>query len=226
MIKFAVQAPVSKWLDAARAIVGRFLAQADDDGVSIIAGAEDVPSRVVDNLVVMAFGLIVYQSFGENLGVKLPDPDFQAAIAYQCEDFLEGEAGAKDVFDQFLESLSACAQEGTLREGIHYAGIDGEIALHVQTAYGVYLRERKKMGLEDATNGLRALRRVIREKIERGGYLKRNDARVKLAESIRRCIRIKIDEIPTGLDVEPFPVENEKSWGFSTELDGVDGDGK
>ncbi len=223
MIQFAVQAPVTEWLDAARSITNRFLAQADDDGKSIVKGAEDVPTRVVDNLVVMGFGLIVYQRFAESLGVLLPDPDFQAAIAYQCDDFLEGEAGAKDVFDQFLESLSACAQEGTLREGVHYAGIDGEIALHVQTAYGVYLRERKKMGLEDATNGLRALRRVIREKIERGSYIKRNDARVKLAESTRRCVRIKVDEIPTGLDIEPFPVDNEKSWGFQTEFGDEDG---
>ena len=223
MIQFAMRAPLTEWLDAARSITNRFLAEADDKGKSIIKGAEDVPSRVVDNLVVMAFGLITYQQFSESLGVELPDPDFQSAIAYQCDDFLEGEAGAKDVFDQFLESLSACAQEGTLREGVHYAGIDGEIALHVQSAYGVYLRERKKMGLEDATNGLRALRRVIREKIERGGYLKRNDARVQLAESMRRCLRIAVTEIPAGLDIEPFPVENEKQWGFQAELD-VDGD--
>lgn len=218
LIRFAVQAPVTEWLDAARAIVNRFLAQADDNGKSLIDGAEDVPSRVVDNLIVMAFGLIVYQKFGDAHGVSLPDPDFQSAIAYQCDDFLEGDAGAKDVFDQFLEDLSSCAQEGTLREGVHYAGVDDEIALHVQSAYRVYLRERKKQGLEDATNGLRALRRVIREKIDRGGYILRNDARMKLSDSVRRCLRISIKDIPDSLDVEAFPVENQRSWGFQSEM--------
>lgn len=213
LLKFCLGRDIKKDLADARTLLEEDLAR--------VPGGTDLPTRVVDNLVVMVYGLMNWQEFGESLGVELPDPDIKSAIESQTVDFLEGDAGAKDGIDQFLEALSVCAQEGTLEADKHYAMVDGDLCLHLPGAYQVYLRERRRSGLEDGTNGMRALRRMAKENLERNGYVVKLSHRVLLGSSSLRCVRINMGKVPTGLDVESFPVEKQRSWGGTRDWDDV-----
>lgn len=213
-IQFCLGRDIQKDLIDARALL--------EEDLELVKGGSDLPTRVVDNLVVMIYGLMNWQEFGAELGVSLPDPDIKAAIESQTEDFLEGDAGAKDAFDNFLEALSVYAQEGTLEFDKHYTMIDGMLMLHVPSAYKVYLRERRREGLDDATNGLRSLRRNSIEKMERNSYIEKIGHRVSMGESQLRCVVIDPGRVPESLDVEVFPVEKQRTWGGVRSWEDVD----
>jgi DNA primase catalytic core len=206
-LQFCLGRDVKADLIKARTVTDMFLNAVD--------GGADLPTRVVDNLVVMIYGLILYQEFGAAHGVDIADPDVEAAIKSQTEDFLEGDAGAKDAFDLFLEALSIYAQEGALKEDTHYTMLDGHLLVHLPSAYTVYQREIRKQGIEDSTNGLRALRRVAKEKQDRNSYIVDVSHRVKMESGYLRCCRINLDGVPEALDVEreAFPVTAQRSWG-------------
>ncbi len=220
LVKFVMRAPYQQWIEFARAITNKFLSAADSEGNPLIVGSEELPGRAVDNLIVMVFGLIVFQEFAKSLGVELEDPDVEDALRGQCNEILDADGTSRDVFDSFIEDLSTYAQANKLRDGIHYAQVNGVLCLQLRGCYQVYLEQRKRAGLEDATNGLNALRRVIREKVERGGYVLRADHRVRFGDSLRRCVAVDPTLAPEGLDIDPFPVDKERTWGGGDRFDG------
>lgn len=172
-----------------------------------------IPPRCYDNLAVMVLGLTMFEAFAEALGVPLPDLDVEPAIECCLVELLDGERGAKDPLDQFLEALSTYAHMGLLEEGRHYGMVNGLLCLHLRSCHAAYLTERRRAGQEDDTNGLWALRRVVREKLERGSYVVEVDKRVRLNDQFVRTIAIDPEKIPDSLDVEQFPVSVNRSWG-------------
>jgi hypothetical protein len=157
----------------------------------------------------------MFEAFATSLGVAVPELDIVPAMSACIADLLDGDRGAKDPLDQFLEALSVYALMGALQEGRQYAMVNGLLCLHLPTCYQVYLTERKRAGLEDDTNGLRALRRILREKHERGGYVVETDKRVTIGEQTVRTVAIDLEKIPDTLDVEEFPLAQERTWGGS-----------
>lgn len=183
---------------------------------ALVAGVPDgkaIPSRCHDNLVVMVFGLTMFEAFAASHGINLPELDIVPAMSACITDLLDGDRGAKDPLDHFLEALSTYALMGALQEGRHYAMVGGLLCLHLPTCYQVYLRERKSAGQDDDTNGLRALKRIVREKLERGGYVVEVGKRVNLGDQLVRTIAIDPEKVPDSLDVEEFPVTQERTWG-------------
>lgn len=204
-IQFALARDTADDLDKARAVTVRLLGG--------VASGDEVPGRCFDNLVAMVFGLTMFEAFAASLGVSIPELDIVPAISACITEVMDGDRGTKDPFDQFVEALSVYALMGVLQEGRHYAMVGGLLCLHLPTCYQVYLTERKRAGLEDDTNGLRALRRIVREKHERGGYVIEIDRRVTLGEGFVRTVAIDPDQIPETLDVEEFPVRQSRMWG-------------
>jgi hypothetical protein len=172
-----------------------------------------IPPRVKDNLIVVAFGLLVFDAWCAELGIRIPSVDLQEVFASLLDEIAGGEKGSagqtRDSFDAFLESLSLCARNKTLTEGDHFAHINNHLHLHLESCYQVYLAERRKTDQGDETNGLRALRRRAREKMEEGSYVVAVDHQTSLdggAEDRRtRCVVIDYARIPPALRIDRFP---------------------
>jgi hypothetical protein len=183
--------------------------------------ADKPSSRICDTLLVAVLGDYLHQRWCDQIGVTIPDrPQMRDVFKALVGNITESEDGgpAKDVVDMFLESLSTYAHLGILRENIHYAFVNGKLCLHLESCYEVYLAERRKTGQPDATNGIKALRRVLKEKLQAGGYIVNISHRVRLGEDERqvRAVQIDPDKVPEHINADRFPVSgNRRQGGFN-----------
>jgi DNA primase catalytic core len=204
-IQFALTRDTSVDLDSATAAARRICAE--------VPNAEMLAKRDRDNLDVMIFGLTMFEAFAESLGIPLPELDVITAVTQLVQLSLDAGSASKDAFDRFMEDLTAYALMGALEEGRHYAMVNGLLCIHLGTCYQVYLTERRRAGLEDKTNGLPALRRIIREKQTSDSYVVQMDKRVYLGKQFVRTIALDLTKVPEKLTIDEFPITGERTWG-------------
>jgi len=174
---------------------------------------DKTPLRCFDNLAVMVFGILQYEAICENLGVEVPDIELEPIFEALTEEMLEGGDGVKSALDSFIESLSVYAQSGDLQDEKHYTYIDNKLHINLPLCYEVYLEQRRSTGRGDDTNGLKSLKRIIRENKKRGGYVTDSGKQIKLGNTRPRCVVIDSDLIPEGLEFTPFPKKQPRLWG-------------
>lgn len=196
-IQFTLTRHIDRDLEAARTITNKLLRD---------AGRAVVPPRCYDNLLTMVLGINLFEAWAEDLGVDLPDADLVPAFRAIVDSLLEGDgASVRDAFDDFLESLATAAHTGLLKVGTHYAySEEGFLCLHLPSCYSVYLEQRARERRDDATNGLRALKRIVAEKHARESYIVDPSRDIVLGQ---RCpvVVIDITLIPRTIDFQPFP---------------------
>jgi DNA primase len=175
--------------------------------LAVLANAKEIDKlkdRCRHNLMVAIFGLLMFEEFAQSLGVQTPELDLDAVVPSCVAHPNEDDERTKDAFDRFLESLAAYALMGALEEGRHYTMANGYLCIHLRSCYEVYLTERRRAGLDDETNGLSALRRIVREKLEQGSYVVQMDRRVYLAKQFVRTVAIDPEKVPEALDIDAF----------------------
>jgi hypothetical protein len=173
----------------------------------------DLPLRHRDNLLVLVFGLRMLDAFAKSLGVSLA-LDVAAMIETYLNQTLDGGCGVKDAFDDFLAECATHARAGDLVDGTHYAFVGGKLCIQLASCHQVYLEKRSRTRRLDATNGLQALKRIINEKIKRGGsYVLRADHRVRLGTTTPRTVEIDMALIPDELGIDEFPKDNDRRHG-------------
>jgi hypothetical protein len=132
---------------------------------------------------------------------------------------LDAGSAFKDAFDRFMEALCAYALMDALEEGRHYAMVNGLLCIHLGTCYQVYLTERRRAGLEDKTNGLPALKRILREKQAQDSYVVQIDKRVYLGQHLVRAVALDLTKAPEALAIDEFPIASERRWGGTRDDD-------
>ena len=173
-----------------------------------------VPPRCNDALIAMVFGIIIFEAFAESLGVELPEIDHEEAFRSVVDELLDGGNGAvKDAFDGFVEYCSTLSHLGHLVEGIHYTLEGDKLFLRLALCHAVYCEQRRKAGLEDGTNGLRALKKIIREKHKAGSYVADMSARVNVDGERFRAVLIDQSKVPESFDFDRFPANGEDKPG-------------
>lgn len=173
----------------------------------------DLPLRHQDNLLVLVFGLRMLDAFARSVGVSLT-LDAAAMIETYLSQTLDGVHGVKDAFDDFLAECATHARASDLVDGTHYAFVNGKLCIHLASCHQVYLERRSRTGRKDATNGVPALNRIIKEKIKRGGgYVLRADHRVRLGSTTPRTVEIDMALIPDELGIDEFPKNNDRRHG-------------
>jgi hypothetical protein len=173
----------------------------------------DLPLRHRDNLLVLVFGLRMLDAFAKSLGVSLA-LDVAAMIETHLNQTLDGGCGVKDAFDDFLAECATHARAGDLVDGTHYVFVGGKLCVHLASCHQVYLEKRSRTGRKDGTNGLPALKGIIKEKIKRGGsYVLRADHRVQLGTTTPRLVEIDVALIPDELGIDEFPKNNDRRHG-------------
>lgn len=182
--------------------------------LAVLANAEELhelKDRCRHNLMVAIFGLLMFEEFAQSLGVQTPELDLDAVVPSCVSNNKDDDERTKDAFDRFLEALAAYALMGALEDGRHYTMANGYLCIHLRSCYEVYLTERRRAGLDDETNGLSALRRIIREKLEQNNYVVQMDRRVYLAKQFVRTVAIDPEKVPAALDVDAFASSLERS---------------
>jgi DNA primase len=175
--------------------------------LAVLANAKDlqpIKDRCRHNLMVAIFGIMMFEEFAQSLGVQTPELDIDAVVPSCMSNTKDDDERTKDAFDRFLEALAAYALMGALEEGRHYTMASGYLCIHLRSCYEVYLAERRRAGLDDETNGLSALRRIIYEKLEQGGYVVQMDRRVYLGKQFVRTVAIEPEKVPESLDIDAF----------------------
>ena len=105
------------------------------------------------------------------------------------------------------------AHSGELREDKHYAIVEGQTCIYLRAAWEVYLEHCRRTGQQEGTVNLRALKRMIKENHQRGGYVKEVDKQVKMDDRRPRTVAIDIDQASEYLDMEPFPKNKTRTFG-------------
>ena len=104
----------------------RAAAQTTDQVLRAVPGGESISRRCRDNLCVIVFGLSMFKAFAVHLGVtEMPDLDIEAALSASIADLMDGEQGAKNPLDLFVETCSVLAYDGRLFARRHYVVVDG-----------------------------------------------------------------------------------------------------
>lgn len=150
-------------------------------------GASPVP-RIVDNFIVMVFGLIAFDGWAKSVGVDVPTVELGPVLKRMLRELsntadmgddddddrtdsdrpIRTVSRIKNAFDGFLEYMSLLERREALLEGREYVVVDGKLRLHLPSCYATYLRERAQTRQEDETNGLRSLQRLAAELAEQG----------------------------------------------------------
>jgi DNA primase catalytic core len=226
----ALAAPIARYtLGLSEQKIGSMIREAAVVAENILkaAGRErrDVPLRCFDALIVMCLGIMVYENVCEALTGERVETDTEALVVATerlVAELLEGEGPlVKDQFDGFIEALTDLALAGTLIENKHYAWFEGKLCVHLPGSHRVYLEAQRKAGLEDQTNGAKALKRTAREKFERGeSYVVGIDHRLRFGNLGQvRCILIDPERVPDTLTFERWPCSASRSWGGDSRWD-------
>ncbi len=203
-IQFALQQDIDALLLKSRALT--------DEVLRRMQRGHALPHRCYDNLLVVVMGLHLFEAFAAENDAVLPAIDYVAVFNAMLDESLEGTNGmVKDSFDHLIEEASTLASLGLLTEGREYTLGEGELNLFLPAIYKRYVDERRKSGKEDATNGMRALKKVAFEKLTGGGYIKHIDKRIKFPDGgQKRCVVIDPALVPPSLDFESFPANSEQ----------------
>lgn len=187
----------------------------------MLAG-KSLPGRVADNALVVVLGLHLFEKWAESLGLNLQGIDARRAISQIVEGIIAtGESNTTNALDHFVAACSVYAHTGELTENKHFAwirqgttvsGLD-RLCLYLPGCFEVYLAERKKTGQRDETFGIKAIRRIARESLERGGYVTEMDKVVALSGRRCRCLEIDPSRLPESLECAEFPRGMTRSWG-------------
>lgn len=187
----------------------------------MLAG-KTLPSRVADNALVVVFGLHLFEKWAESLGLNLQGIDARRAIGQIAESIVAaGDSSTTNALDHFIASCSVYAHAGELVENKHFAwirqgstasGLD-RLCLYLPGCIEVYLAERKKTGQRDETFGIKAIRRIARESLERSGYVTDIDKVVSLSGRRCRCLEIDPEQLPEALECAEFPKGITRTWG-------------
>lgn len=175
--------------------------------------AERCSLRCRDNLRVTVFGLSMFGAFAERMGVDLPEVDLGPVLSACITEVMDGEKGGRSPLDAFVETCSTLAHNGILVENRHYAMINGLTCLHLRSCFDLYLEHLRRTGQPEDTNGLPALRRLLRESRERTGYVHEIDKLVDLGGRRVRTVALDLEEAGHFLDVDPFPISQNRTWG-------------
>ena len=149
----------------------------------------------------------------EGAAVAVFDLDIEAAFSGVVGDLMDGDRGAKNPLDHFIEGCSVMAYNGQLQENRHYAYVEGNLCLHLQSCWPLYLEQKRKTGQAVEANGLRALKRLVKENHQRGGYVVEIDKRDHLNDSFPRTLALDLEQAKTHLDIEDFPMNANRAWG-------------
>jgi|GEM_PF-1451088 len=206
LIKFSLQADVPAALADARTQAEEALLQLGDP--------QRLSWRCRDNLLVVAFGLNMFRAFAEDIGVAgLPQFDLHTAFSAVVDDVMDGERGAKTALDHFVETCSAMAHNGDLEEEQHWVVIDGVVCIHLRSAWEQFLAHGRRTGRDGLTGQLGALRRMLKESRDRGGYVKDTGKTVSLGKKRLRTIAIDLAQAGEHLDIDGFQAAVSRSWG-------------
>ncbi len=207
-IRFALQQEVREPLDMAAEATERLLATNPKTG--------HVSARCRDNLRVVLFGIEMFRRFAEAMDVRLPDFDLAAPINSSIADLMDGDTGAKNLLDEFLETCAVLAHGGDLQENVHYAEIDGRLCIHVASCWEIYLERCARTRRPVPDRDTRALRKLINENHGRdNGYVADTSKSVSLDRHRLRTVAIDVRRASAFLDLDGFAVRERRSHGGS-----------
>ena len=186
-----------------------------DQVLSAVPGGDEVAIRSRDNYRVIVLGLRMFEEFARHMGIaSLPALDLNAALASSIADLGDGEGGAKNALDRFIETCSVLAHERRLQKDHHYAIVNGHLCLHLPSAWNLYLEHQHRIGQRVDTD-VRALRRMAHENHSRGSYVRETSKTVKLGTKRLRTIVIDLDRAAQFLELDGFPGSQNRTWGGS-----------
>ncbi|MCP4678084.1 MAG: toprim domain-containing protein [Deltaproteobacteria bacterium] len=190
--------------------------------INEIPNSNNISLRCRDNLRIVTFGLIMFETFAEEMlglsadkGAALPDLDLKGALTACINDLMDGEQGAKTALDEFVETVAVMAYEGRLEEDKHWAVINNEVCVHLRSTWEIYLEQRRRAGKPDMPGGLRAIQRQLRESLSRDGYVKETAKVISMNGRAVKTIVLNLDQAGKHLDVDIFPEGNNREWGGS-----------
>lgn len=188
--------------------------QAADAALAATPHEHTASARCRDNLCVIAFGLMMFREFAAAHGIEaLPELDIAAALRSTLDDLMDGDVGAKNMLDDFIETCSVLAYNGTLKPDLHYALIDDLVCIQLRACWEIFLEHRRRTGQADLSGQLRGLRRLLRENHERGGYIKDLGKQIQLGDCRPRLIAVHLDEASSTLELSEFPFAARRTWG-------------
>lgn len=196
-------------------------------------GRNDIPTRVRLTVNVLCVGMQFFAHLCERFGATnvYDAARVDAMIVRLLAEMFDEEPGAlrvagapasrmRDNFDSFLETCATAASLGILKEGEHYAGIDGDIVLYVDGIVPALEAWHRSRGTNMPYAGAWALKKLAREKKVAEGdssYIANAHARIKLdphaSDAVRRyVVRIRPKAVPPNIE-SIFPIRRGRSWG-------------
>jgi DNA primase len=208
-----------------RADAPAMLTRAEELLATILArlGRTDLPARVRTNLTVLCFGAVALDTLAEALGTKVGDAHLGKVVDRACREIFGEEEGTgqatrvRNYLDELYIEASHMAVLGVITEGKHYVWVDGKLRLWLPGIEAARDRWRRDRGQPVQSPGARAIMRLCRELLERGGgYLTAVDKQTQLSDEHRaRCVEVDPEKVPASLGAESYPVTKERSWGGS-----------
>lgn len=217
IVRFPLRLLAGAW---ARFVTTRDIDRDLADARAMLASMIDPNSlapRIAHNLLVLTLGDMLHQAWCRELGVTVPN---RPALRSHLKAILAANAGdeeealtMRDLFDNFIEQVAIYAQLGLVKEGVHYAMVDGKLCVYLEGCRQAYLVERRRAGQPDESLSARSLRRVAKEKLSSNSYIIDRSRQVELSEGHRpRCFVLDKEILLQQLGIE-FPIAKNRQWG-------------
>lgn len=122
----------------------------------------------------------------------------------------------KNALDHFIEMLGVMAVQGHLLPRVHYMFDEGNLAIHLESAYDAFRAHTKRIDYEGELVDLRSLRRLINENKKQGGFVVAESERVNFESGRRRAVLIDFTKTNV-VTADDFPMSKESSSSGSYE---------
>ncbi len=202
-------------LDRARALVTQSLAALGRTPLKL-------QSRLVDAMAWVTFGLLQFDAICAEVGAAAPNVALEDVLQSMIADAwsvdvetltAKTDARPRTSFDLWALETSVAAGLGILKDGTHYAVIDGKIHLPLTLIEGALSSWRRQKG-SSAPLGLPALHAQSKEMCDtKTSYVVEVRKQLDIGGVRRRCVVLDPARVPEGLDLQPFPVADLRTWG-------------
>jgi hypothetical protein len=174
-----------------------------DDAIS----PRTLPERVHHNLLVVVFGLMEFEAFGQTYGLDVPDQlDDKALLDPVTEQLCSAEGLTRTAVDDLLEHLSTLAEMGRLNREQHYAWTpDDALALRLDLCLAEFRKYVRETVLDGEVLNRVAYLRQLRENERAQGYVKGTSELAYFGKDRKRAVLIdRRHAEQTGLDLGGF----------------------
>lgn len=166
-----------------------------------------VSDRVLDNLIVIIFGIRTMERFLKyyDLGLLINRDDIRKSLSRIIGEIMTVKDRTKNAFDELIESIGILIKDDKLRSSKEYKIEEDKLFIHLNGCVPIFKKWAREHSFDGEILDRKEYFNMAKEML--GGYVKKLNVVKRFGDTIYRTIEIDLREAEnTGLDISGYGV--------------------